>query len=201
MNEGVIFEEGSLLHTSSVQVERALQRRVATEICNMSFIVLSATWSVVMGGHINQSIVHFGPMYTPSWWPSVWFGHGILLLLIVASIVWNCSTRCFSCLTRTCCPSLSKEEGEGGILPKGTADAWNAVGEEDYFKHGFEAMARQRVDEQQPYLLRAWYACWLRCGCTKGMALLVLIVGLLALVMMSMTVLVLRGIGIVVALL
>jgi hypothetical protein len=61
IKEGVVFEEGSLLHTSSVSVERALQRRVAAEICNMSFIVLSASYAVVIGGHLNRNIVGFGP--------------------------------------------------------------------------------------------------------------------------------------------
>jgi hypothetical protein len=66
--------------------------------------------------------------------------------------------------------------------------------------YGFDAMAREKkIDDQQPYLLR--YASCLRCGCTKGTALRITIVGLLAAVMMALTVVVLCGVGIVVALL
>ena len=63
-----------------------------------------------------------------------------------------------------------------------------------------DAMAREKkIDDQQPYLLR--YASCLPCGCTKGTALRITIVGLLAAVMMALTVVVLCGVGIVVALL
>lgn len=110
-------------------------------------------------------------MYTPSWWPSIWFGHSILALLVVASIAWNW----FSFHDTN---GLSTNTTNGGL----------------------EAMARAKNDEKQPYPLIVWYKAAGKCGCSKGTALLLLIVGLLALVTVALTVLVLRGIGIVLAL-
>ena len=175
IKEGVVFEEGSLLHASSIKVERALQRRVVAEICNMSFIVLSALWAVVMGGHLNYMLVGFGPVYTPSWWPSLWFGHSILGLLVVASVSWNW----FNLDTFVCGPS-------GNIAEV----------------NGFEAMAQLKGNNNpvNPYVLSLWYRVTGACGCKKGMALLVIIVGLLTFVTMALTIMILRGIGIVVAL-
>ena len=192
IKEGVVFEEGSLLHISSVKVERALQRRVAAEICNMSFIVLSATYAVVVGGHLNRAIVGFGPVYTPSWWPSIWFGHSILALLVVASIAWNW----FSFDTIICGP----REGESAKGATGTSGSSGTTAGTTGSNMSLEAIKRATNEEKQPYPLQLWYMAAGTCGCSKGTALLMLIVGLLAMVTIALTVMVLRGIGIVLAL-
>lgn len=171
VKEGVVFKEGSLLHSSSINMERALQRRVAAEICNMSFIVLSATYAVVMGGHLNKSVEDFGPAYIPSWWPSVWFGHSIMALLAFAIMVWNW----FSLDT--------------------------IVGGSRYTEGGTIAMSRENMEEKnQPLALYYYYLCFEMIGTSRGTALLLLIVGLLSLVTTVLTVCVLRAIGIIMAL-
>ena len=227
IQEGVVFEEGSLLHTSSVKVERALQRRVAAEICNMSFIVLSATYAVVVGGHINNSILGFGEVYTPNWWPSMWFGHSILGLLVVASIAWN-----FFDLDTLICGAVAEGgsiDGEGAIEVSRwfalffafllccfvfVCAGWRSTGKGkknslvghlfciwcSFQVNGFEAMARMKVKEKQPWMLGVWYSGTGALGCSRGMALLMLIVGLLVCVTIGLTVMILRGIGIVIAL-
>ena len=63
-----------------------------------------------------------------------------------------------------------------------------------------EAIKRATNEEKQPYPLQLWYMAAGTCGCSKGTALLMLIVGLLAMVTIALTVMVLRGIGIVLAL-
>jgi hypothetical protein len=197
VNEGVVFKEGSLLHTSSVSMERALQRRVAAEICNMSFIVLSATYAIVIGGHLNRSIVGFGPVYTPSWWPSIWFGHSILVLLAFATIAWN-----WFSLDTIVGGSRYGEGGAGGAavgsgagevgvgvvgVGGGTASAYSAAGQ-----HALHDA------KNQPLVLQYYYWCLTSIGTSRGTALLLLIVGLLSLVTMVLTVCILRGIGIVI---
>ena len=178
VNEGVVFKEGSLLYTSSVNMERALQRRVAAEICNMSFIVLSATYAVVIGGHLNQSIKGFGPVYTPSWWPSIWFGHSVLILLVFAAIAWNWF-------------SLDTIVG-GSKYAEGTVSAGGAL---------VVGSIRPLHDtKNQPLVLQYYYWCLTSIGTSRGTALLVLIIGLLSLVTMMVTICILRGIGIIMAL-
>ena len=192
-----MFKEGSLLHTSSVSMERALQRRVAAEICNMSFIVLSATYAIVIGGHLNRSIVGFGPVYTPSWWPSIWFGHSILVLLAFATIAWN-----WFSLDTIVGGSRYGEGGAGGAgvgsgagevgvgvvgVGGGTASAYSAAGQ-----HALHDA------KNQPLVLQYYYWCLTSIGTSRGTALLLLIVGLLSLVTMVLTVCILRGIGIVI---
>lgn len=194
VNEGVVFKEGSLLHTSSVNMERALQRRVAAEICNMSFIVLSATYAVVIGGHVNGSIVGFGPVYTPSWWPSIWFGHSILVLLAFATIAWN-----WFSLDTIVGGSRYGEDGDGAAGAGGGGVGVVGVGSA---ASGYSAAGQHALHDakNQPVVLQYYYWCLTSIGTSRGTALLLLIVGLLSLVMLVLTVCILRGIGIVMAL-
>ena len=88
-NENVVFAKGSVLHETSLQTERNLQKRVAAELCNMAFVVFSTIYSIALGGHVNSWIDVFGREEIPSWWPTMLVTNSLWALIISTALVWN----------------------------------------------------------------------------------------------------------------
>ena len=87
--ENVVFAKGSVLHQTSLQTERKLQKRVAAELCNMAFVVFSTIYSIALGGHVNSWIDVFGREEIPSWWPTLFMTHSLWALILSTAFVWN----------------------------------------------------------------------------------------------------------------
>jgi hypothetical protein len=87
--ENVEFSPGSVLYQNSLKTERKLQRKVASEVCSIGFIIFSAMYAIAIGGHINTWIDILGPGEIPSWWPSLLLTNSIIVLILSCAAMWN----------------------------------------------------------------------------------------------------------------
>ena len=100
--ENVEFSASSVLYENSLKTERKLQKRISSEVFSMAFVIFSAIYSIVIGGHVNTWIVIMGPGEVPTWWPTLLMTNSLLVLIFSCGVMWNfCEEDYFDKTTKT----------------------------------------------------------------------------------------------------